>query len=91
MKSKTVVSGRSFRKRSKISRLRNKVGSRGYSRRYSRRIIMLRCIFVETYYQSEGGVGTRGFVGVLTTVPVRILPRMDTCPVKGHFLSANEC
>lgn len=37
--------------------------------RYSRRMIRVRCILVET------------------TVPVRIRPRMETRPVKGHFLS----
>jgi hypothetical protein len=41
-------------------------------RRYSRRMIIVRCILVEI------------------TVPVRILPRMDTSPVKGHFLSENQ-
>ena len=40
--------------------------------RYSRRMMAVRCILVET------------------TVPVRIRPRMDTRPVKGHFLSGGE-
>jgi len=39
--------------------------------RYSRRIMRVRCILVET------------------TVPVKIRPRIETRPVKGHFLSVD--
>lgn len=41
----------------------------GIKWRYSRRMMRVRCILVET------------------TLPVRIRPRMETMPVKGHFLS----
>lgn len=40
--------------------------------RYSRRMIRVRCIFVDM------------------TVPVRIRPRIETIPVKGHFLSVEH-
>jgi hypothetical protein len=40
-----------------------------------------------SFDRGESGTGREGRTLVETTLPVRMRPRMETRPVKGHFLS----